>query len=138
MEDLKYIDSHNVAHHFFLVCEEDMEDGRPSWHLSVWPTPEQRLGTAPYFARFDQLEDGRLQSAVLDNNGNGWARGVELSEAVFGYVAQRTGKTIISSRPFVAGGGEWRTPAADSMWRRFLRTGHALELIGEQRFQFVP
>lgn len=138
LEAFSYEDDNGGKHDFWLDFEPSVLNSPPCWYLSVWPTPQVVLGTSPYQARFDLLAPDTIQSSSLENNGNAWAKGVGLSEAVFEEVSRRVGKKIVSSRPWVAGAGEWRTPKAERMWKRFERDGRARYDDSSRRFHYIP
>jgi hypothetical protein len=134
----EYTDAAGHAHRFYFQEEADSEDGASTVEISIWPTPNIVLGTSPYFARFKYIAPGMLQVAWIGNDKNSWAIGVDLSEAVFGYVARKTGAAIVSSRAFVEGSRESQTGLARNMWLRFQGKGLASWDAAEERFLFIP
>lgn len=137
MEQFQYTDTNGESHQFWLDCGVSQLLGRQCWDFDVWPTPEPTLGSAPYQARFESLDEATVQSTSVSNNDNDWAKRIQLSEAVFNEAKRIIGRRIVSSRDFVPGEGEWRTTLATRMWQRFKRNGLARYNASEGRFEFL-
>lgn len=134
----EYCDLAGVNRTFYVHAELDNRTEPWALEINIWPTPEVVLGTAPFYARFEALDSSTLRIDMIDNNGNEWAKRVSLSEAVLTHVAVEYGKTVVSSRRFVGGAGEFQTPLADAMWSRLVLNAMAQRDDNAGRYVFQP
>lgn len=138
MEAFVYRDSVGTVHRFWLDYREERgPNGVRSWIFDIWRVSQLVCGESPYHARFDEVDGDTVQSAMLDNNGNQWAMRIGLSEAIFDEAHRRLGRRIVASRKWVEGAGEWRTPQADRMWKRFEKAGLAKYARQAGRYVYI-
>jgi hypothetical protein len=138
MEPFNFVGTDGRRYVFWLECGEDYLYGRRAWYFEIWPAEVHKPEDFPYEARFELLDDGRLQSSMLDNHGLTWALRIGLSEALFEEVGRRTKCRIVSSRKSGEDQPEYRTILAEKMWKRFQCSGRASYSKIENRYEFIP
>jgi hypothetical protein len=112
----------------------DDPDG-PIWHYLVAPlTPADRSGKL-YFAEFQQIEEGMLQSGGLRNDLPPLYQRCRITRALFALVAKRHNATIRSSRKY-APGEESRSAEATRVWESMVGDHLAEYNPTEDRFYY--
>lgn len=136
MVPLLCTDPQNKTANTFYLEKEESED-----YITYFVHKSQKISPKDewFDATFTYVDENLIQSTMLSNNSKDCYRGKGITEALFQYVVNTTGKKLISSsnrKEKKNFDNEYRTPCASKVWDRLVKVGKACYDKGEDRYNY--
>lgn len=105
------------------------------WEYMIFPESEP---LEPFYARLESAGDDGARVVMIEHHDHPEFAAMGIPEEVFEHMSQLSGRRVESSENEGPHDGTYRTPRADSMWKRICRSGRAVYDEERDLYEFIP
>lgn len=122
-------------HDFEADVDSGPFHGGEYWEYLIFPESEP---LEPFYARLESAGDDRARVVMIEHHDHPEFAAMGIPEEVFEHMSQLSGRRVESSENEDPQAGTYRTPRADSMWKRICRSGRAVYDEERDVYEFIP